>query len=266
MRRGLRALILAAVWAAAVATPAARADWSAFYAPSPAPAAEPAPRMAATSGGCIREILKAQLRHNIPGNLLLGIGLQEAGMMHAGELTVWPWVANADGDGRFFDTPGTAASWVRARQAAGISSIDVGCMQINLRWHPEAFATLEQGLDPEVNVDYAARLLVALHQQSGNWTEAAGRYHSATETHKIAYLTRLRQNVAIANERLEVFRDLAARGGGRSLAATGRAPLPEGHFWTSDMTRRSGAAAEGARSLFGRETLQPVLPAFEKMF
>ena len=32
------------------------------------------------------------------------------------------------------------------------------------------------------------------------------------------------------------------------------------------MTRRSGAAAEGARSLFGRETLQPVLPAFEKMF
>ena len=75
MRRGLRALILAAVWAAAVATPAARADWSAFYAPSPAPAAEPAPRMAATSGVCIREILKAQLRHNIPDNLLLAIGL-----------------------------------------------------------------------------------------------------------------------------------------------------------------------------------------------
>lgn len=259
-------LMLLLTGLAGLASPAARADWAAFYSPPAGAGLAPSARGAAPGGVCIREILKAQLRHHIPGNLLLGIGLQEAGMMHEGELTVWPWVANADGDGRFFDNPATAVSWIRAQQAAGVASIDIGCMQINLRWHPEAFATLEQGLDPALNVDYAARHLAELYRASGNWTEAAGRYHSRTETYKSAYIGRLQKNVAIANERLEDFRALAAAGGGSgSLAAV--APLPGGHFWTSDLTRRGAAASEaGARSLFGRETLQPVLPAFEKMF
>ncbi|WP_323765220.1 lytic transglycosylase domain-containing protein [Marinovum sp.] len=267
MRR-ITALLLALLCAA----PVARADWSSFYTPTttaaPAPL-QPEARRPAPAGVCIREILKAQLRHNIPGNLLLGIGLQEAGMMHQGELTVWPWVANADGDGRFFDSPGTAASWVRARQAAGVISIDVGCMQINLRWHPEAFASLDQALDPAQNVDYAARLLVRLYEQAGDWTEAAGRYHSTTESYKTAYIGRLRQNLAIANDRLEVFRDLASRGPSRGAAVipaqTRGTPAAKGLFWSSDLSRNA-ETADGGRSLFGREPLQAVLPAFEKMF
>ncbi|MCA0994806.1 lytic transglycosylase domain-containing protein [Alloyangia pacifica] len=251
--------------------PGARADWSDFYRPTER-AAAPAPVLrgaADPAGVCIREILRAQLRHQIPGNLLLGIGLQEAGMMHEGELTIWPWTANADGDGRYFDSPETAASWVRARRGAGVTSIDLGCMQVNLRWHPDAFASYEQGFDPAHNVDYAARLLVSLYEQTGDWIEAAGRYHSATPEYKDVYLSRLRQNVEIANERLDIFRALASAEGSTLAAPVTVAttqPLPEGHFWTSSITTRSGAAAEGARSLFGREVMQPVLPAFRKMF
>ena len=249
----------------------ARADWSDFYRPTartgqPAPAL---PAQAAPSGLCIREILRAQLRHQIPGNLLLGIGLQESGMMHEGELTIWPWTANAEGDGRYFTSPETAASWVRARQADGVASVDVGCMQVNLRWHPDAFVSLEQGFDPARNVDYAARLLVSLYEQTGDWVEAAGRYHSATPEHRQAYLGRLKQNVGIANDRLDIFRALAAGEGGGApppVAMAAAEPLPEGHFWTSWLTTRSGAADEGARSLYGREVMQPVLPAFRKMF
>ncbi|MBN9887024.1 transglycosylase SLT domain-containing protein [Salipiger abyssi] len=245
------------------------ADWSNFYRPSARAEAAARPGAAVDPAGvCIQEILRAQLRHQIPGNLLLGIGLQEAGLMHEGELTIWPWVANADGDGRFFSSPGTTASWVRARQGQGVESIDVGCMQVNLRWHPDAFASVEEGLDPARNVDYAARLLVSLYGQTGDWIEAAGRYHSATEQYKDAYLSRLKQNVDIANDRLDIFRALASRGvgaGGATITAAAE-PLPAGHFWTSDLTQRSGAAAEGARSLFGRGVMEPVLPAFRKMF
>ncbi|MCA0942224.1 lytic transglycosylase domain-containing protein [Salipiger pacificus] len=248
-----------------------RADWSDFYRPA-ARAVEPGPALpaqAAPSGVCIREILRAQLRHQIPGNLLLGIGLQESGMMHEGELTIWPWTANAEGDGRYFTNPETAASWVRARQADGVASVDVGCMQVNLRWHPDAFISLEHGFDPARNVDYAARLLVGLYEQTGDWVEAAGRYHSATPEHQQAYLGRLKQNVAIANDRLDIFRALAAGDAGgitAPVAMVAAEPLPEGHFWTSWLTTRSGAADEGARSLYGREVMQPVLPAFRKMF
>ena len=71
-----------------------------------------------------------------------------------------------------------------------------------------------------------------------------------------------------------MFRQLAAAGSGggaggiglAAVAAVTAEPLPSGHFWTSDITLRSGAASSGARSLFGRETLSPVLPAFRKMF
>ena len=48
--------------------------------------------------------------------------------------------------------PGGAAGRP-GRRAARIRSIDVGCMQINRRWHPEAFDSPAQGVDPRVNVD-----------------------------------------------------------------------------------------------------------------
>ncbi len=212
---------------------------------------------------CIREILRAQLRYRIPGNLLLAIGLQEAGLMRDGELTVWPWTANAAGDGRYFGHPSAAQAWVSARIKDGEDSVDVGCMQINLRWHPDAFETLADGFDPTINVDYAARLLVGLHEETGDWVKAAGRYHSATPEHQQRYLARLRTNSGIANERLATFRQLAAGAG--EAAPTPREQLPQGHFWTAWMTSRD-AEGQGPRSLYARGTLKPLLPAFRKMF
>ena len=41
----------------------------------------------------------------------------------------------------------------------GARSFDVGCFQINYRWHGDAFASLEEMFDPLVNTRYAARFL-----------------------------------------------------------------------------------------------------------
>ncbi|MBP0484558.1 lytic transglycosylase domain-containing protein [Sagittula sp. M10.9X] len=280
-RVGLLALALPALLAG---TRPGQAEWADFYRPAPRteaalaePLQTPRPASGDASGACIREILHAQLRYRIPGNLLLAIGLQEAGIMHKGELTVWPYAANAEGDGRYFPDADAASDWVRAQLDVGVESVDVGCMQINLRWHPEAFVTPEQGFDPARNVDYAARFLTRLHSRTGDWTTAATRYHSGTEQYQTAYLDRLKGNLQIANDRLDTFRELAAASGGGNT--TGRMPhlstqdarpqppaLPASHFWTSEITRRSGAAEEGARSLYGREVIAPLLPAFRKMF
>ncbi len=94
----------------------------------------------------------------------------------------WPWTINAAGQGFFFPSKSAAIQAVQQLQAAGINSIDVGCMQINLRYHPAAFRSLSQAFDPTANARYAAVFLTALYDHSQDWTKATGDYHSQTPT------------------------------------------------------------------------------------
>ncbi len=277
MKSPLLGLLVAAAFGASAAP--GHAGWDGFYAPATTIARATEPRREAqpqtrrlsaaqTQGVCIREILLAQLRHNIPDNILLGIGLQEAGTRQGGQLTVWPWAVNAAGEGRLFQSRAAALDWVGERQRAGVESIDVGCLQINLRWHPEAFSSVAQGFDPRVNVDYAARFLKSLYAKTGDWKVAAGSYHSFTPEKRAVYLASLERNVAVANDRIAGFRALAgspagaASGASRpnwretSPAAPGTPDTPDtGPLWTAQI---SG----GRRGIYSRSDLQPVLPAF----
>ena len=83
--------------------------------------------------------------------------------------------------GTFFESRGDAVTFVETAQQSGIQSIDVGCMQVNLLQHPTAFATVDDAFDPVINANYAARFLVDLEHESGDWITAAGLYHSRTE-------------------------------------------------------------------------------------
>ena len=65
-------------------------------------------------------------------------------------------------------------------QAQGMRSIDVGCMQVNLMHHPNAFASLDAAFDPVANALYAARFLNTLYGISGSWVKATAAYHSQT--------------------------------------------------------------------------------------
>jgi soluble lytic murein transglycosylase-like protein len=64
-------------------------------------------------------------------------------------------------------------------QGQGVRSIDIGCMQVNLLHHPQAFASLEAGFDPATNVAYAVRFL-RLPRAYRDWNQAVAMYHSAT--------------------------------------------------------------------------------------
>lgn len=119
----------------------ALAQWTGFYTPTQrAAVAAPTVSNSGDKGLCIREILLAQMRYQIPDNLLLGIGLQESGLYRDGSLTVWPFTANAEGQGAYFDTAAEGVAWVNAQRARGVTSVDLGCMQINMHWHPDASA------------------------------------------------------------------------------------------------------------------------------
>jgi Transglycosylase SLT domain len=117
----------------------------------------------------------------LPPGLLLAIGQVESGRYDPVTRRVdpWPWAANHAGEGRYFASAPEAIAWVAAQQALGNRSIDVGCFQVNLQYHPDAFASLAEAFDPAANARYAADFLRRLHERSGNWQTAAALYHSA---------------------------------------------------------------------------------------
>jgi hypothetical protein len=131
---------------------------------------------------CESAITTAEDSLHLPPHLLLAIAEVESGRpdQSTGQLQPWPWTINAEGAGAFFASKVQAIAAVRALQAQGVQSIDVGCAQINLLYHPAAFASLNQAFDPRANTLYAAHFLNALYADSRNWPTAIGAYHSQT--------------------------------------------------------------------------------------
>ncbi len=145
---------------------------------------------AAISSICDATSAAAARAQNMPLDALYAITLSETGRSRGGKLRPWPWTVNMEGRGFWFDTREEAYAYVMERYNAGARSFDVGCFQINYKWHGMNFESIEAMFDPMTNATYAAQLLSGLNNEFGNWTKAAGAYHSRTETYASRYRTR----------------------------------------------------------------------------
>jgi hypothetical protein len=162
-------------------------------------ASRPAPPLPRTAGHqivatdpallCETAVTTAEYVGRLPARLLGAISLTESGRLEpaTGRVRAWPWTINAEGEGQFFETKQQAIAAVKALQAKGVRSIDVGCLQVNLMYHPTAFASLDEAFDPLANANYAARFLNALYTDSKHWAAAIAAYHSETPTLGDAY-------------------------------------------------------------------------------
>lgn len=166
-----------------------------FARPQPPSVGAASADRAAIAALCRAATDRAEGRHGTPPGLMRALSLVESGRSVRGVRAAWPWTVNLEGDGHYFDTRAEALAFVRAALAEGRTSFDVGCMQVNYRWHGRHFASLEEMFDPMANADYAARFLVALKQETGDWMHAAGYYHSRTPE----LATRYRRLVAAAH-------------------------------------------------------------------
>ncbi len=178
------------------------------------PAAAGNAQFSAEIGALCREpIAQAEQANRIPRQLLAGISLTESGRWHAGkqESFAWPWTVTSGKKSRYFESRDAAIRKVKQLQAKGVRNIDVGCMQVNLRYHGDAFATLEEAFDPTANVAYATRFLVSLHGETRSWTRSVARYHSSTPRLGTAYFKRVskmwqRERNRVASERRREIR------------------------------------------------------------
>jgi soluble lytic murein transglycosylase-like protein len=110
----------------------------------------------------------------VPAGILYAVGLAETGRKGS----LGPFALNIAGRPVFADSRAAARKLAEAALARGVSLIDLGCMQINHRYHAQAFAGLDDMLDPARNVDYAARFLAELKRREGSWSLAVARYHA----------------------------------------------------------------------------------------
>ena len=129
---------------------------------------------ARADGPCEREMTRAARRHGVPLGVLFAVGLSETG--RKGVLN--PYALNVDGRTVLAADLRSAVARFHEEKAKGGKLVDLGCMQINHRYHGEKFAGVEAMFDPVRNVDYAARFLKTLRQREGNWTMAVARYNA----------------------------------------------------------------------------------------
>ena len=132
----------------------------------------------------------ASRNRGIPPDALYAITLSETGRTSEGRFMPWPWTVNMEGRGFWFDTREEAYAYVMERYNAGARSFDVGCFQINYKWHGQHFESVEAMFDPMTNATYAAKHLSDLYNEFADWTKAAGAYHSRTETYASRYRER----------------------------------------------------------------------------
>lgn len=146
------------------------------------------PAMATASADlCRHAAAQAARETGVPLPVLMAVSLTETGRGRDGDIAPWPWALNMGGQGVWAENRADALRRAEAARAAGRRNFDLGCFQINYRWHGENFASLDEMLDPGRNALYAARFLARLHGELGDWSAAAGRYHSATAVHADRY-------------------------------------------------------------------------------
>jgi hypothetical protein len=142
---------------------------------------------------CTRNLARYERQYGIPMHLLSAISATESGRYHKGlQITIpWPWTINVEGQGHYYDTKEQAIAAVRKYQLQGARSIDIGCMQVNLIHHPNAFSSLDEAFDPESNVAYGASFLRSLYEENKSWKQASAHYHSKTPTRGSEYVSRV---------------------------------------------------------------------------
>jgi hypothetical protein len=197
--------------APAALTLAAAAFFLALFLPLVALASQEQPQLSKPSPWtlCAKATNLIERQEGVPRQLLRAISKVESGRFHQKKRIVmaWPWTVMAEGRGRYLPTKAAAIAEVEGLKARGIRNIDVGCMQVNLQYHPHAFANLNQAFDPIANVAYAASYLKSLRIEEGSWAKAVARYHSANPGRYKQY--RLKVHVAWREERAKYLAALS---------------------------------------------------------
>jgi hypothetical protein len=122
-------------------------------------------------------------KYQLPRHLLRSISAIETGRWNfrAKSYMFWPWAVHYGGKAYYYASKEDAVTSVKQLQNTGNNNIDIGCMQINLLHHPDAFRNIDQGFEPKDNIEYAASFLKRNYNMTKDWYKAVAAYHSQND-------------------------------------------------------------------------------------
>ncbi len=141
---------------------------------------------------CENTIESIELQTDIPKGLLLGIGKAEAIRKINNRYIIWPWTINHAGKGMFFENKEQMTNYVFKNLKRNDFNIDVGCMQINIKWHKNNFKKISDMFEVNPNISYAASFLKQLKNKHGSWDKAIKHYHSSDPKKNNPYLIKVK--------------------------------------------------------------------------
>ena len=167
----------------------------------------------ALASTCAEAARSAEDRNGLPAGLLMAISNVESGGRS------WSVDGNDGSSGHRFASAQDALRYTEALISQGTRSLDLGCFQVNILYHPTAFRRWQDAFDDDANANAAAAILNALHTQTGDWSRAVALYHSADAERGTPYL-RAVLNAWSGNLTLpdETFGESALRIGARGVA------------------------------------------------
>ena len=141
---------------------------------------------------CENTIENIEIQTEIPKGLLLSIGKAEAIRKIKNKFVIWPWTLNHAGKSMFFDTKKQMRNYVFKNLKRNDFNIDVGCMQINIKWHKNNFKKISDMFEVDPNISYAASFLQQLKNKYGSWDKAIKHYHSSDPKKNKPYLIKVK--------------------------------------------------------------------------
>lgn len=139
-------------------------------------------------------------RHRIDPYILYAVALTESQKNNdQNQVIPSPWAINSAGNAFILGSQREAEALLNQLMDKGKRNIDVGIMQVNLRWHGHRVAKPEQLLIPSTNLEIGASVLSeAIQSVPGNLAHGIGRYYSwKNEPAAIQYGQKV---IALANQ------------------------------------------------------------------
>jgi hypothetical protein len=119
-------------------------------------------------------------KHQLDPYILYAVALTESRKNgEQNRVIPWPWAINNAGNVFIPGSQQEAEALLNQMLQQGKRNIDIGIMQVNLRWHGHRVTKPEQLLDPSTNLEIGARVLSdAIQSAPNNLALGIGRYYS----------------------------------------------------------------------------------------